>query len=166
MHLVSMHPPKTPRVNSRLTFFHSLISLGIANIASLLFSILKHLVSCWSSKTTWHDNIPGHDHSLVNLSLDLLSHTRTLDPQTKLDTLGDASLGTLDRGWQKLLDAILACELDELGLSTQRVDRVMPLAGIGVLVGGERIRRELLEASLGSAGGSNRGGWPASEEAL
>lgn len=139
------------RLGRKRTFLHSRISLGIPSIASLLFSILFDLLAYVqiSKCTGSHDsqdanedaNVLCSQHSLVSMTLDFLPDTGTAHLQTVLDPVPYALLGALGREGQQLLDALLAGQLDELGLAPQRELGVVPLAGDGVLVRQERVRR-------------------------
>jgi len=106
--------------------------------------------------------------SLVNVSLDLLSDTRALDPQAMLHTVCQAVFRALGRLGQELLDAVLARQLDELRLPPLRVYRVLPLSCHGMLVEAEGVRPLLLIGGRlgGGALGENGGGRPARKEAL
>lgn len=104
--------------------------------------------------------------SLVNVTLDLLSHTCTLDSQTMLDTMCQSVLSALACRGQQVLDAVLARHLDKLGLATLRVGWILPLARHGVLVKAEGVRSCLLVTGLGGGFGDDGGGRIAGEEAL
>ena len=74
------------------------------------------------------------------MTLDLLSNTRATHTETVLDSVPYALFGALGRERQQFLDALLASELDELGLPPQRELGVVPLASNGVFVGEKGIR--------------------------
>lgn len=102
----------------------------------------------------------------MNVSLDLLSHTGTLDPQSVLDAMSEAILGALVGLGQQLLDAVLARQLDQLGLAALGEHGALPLAGGRVLVEAEWVRALLLVRSRGGSLGDDGDGGPAGEEAL
>lgn len=108
----------------------------------------------------------GNHVSFVDVTLDLLSHTSTLHPQTVLDPVSKTVLGALASVWQQVLDAVLAGHLDQLGLAALRVDGVLPLARHGVLVEAEGVRPGLLGGRLGAPLGDDGGGGVSGEEAL
>lgn len=84
------------------------------------------------------------------LSLHLLPDSRALDPQPVLRPPPDLLLRALDRERQQHLHAVLARQLDQVGLAAQREDRVLQPAGDGVSVGLEGGR------SSGGGGGGRR----------
>lgn len=104
--------------------------------------------------------------SLVDVTLDRLPNTGTLDPQTVLDAMGEAILGALVRLGEEVLDAVAARHLHELRLPPLRVGGILPPARGGMLVESERVRPQLLVVRRGGALGDDGGGWPAGEEAL
>lgn len=104
--------------------------------------------------------------SLVHTTLDLLSHTCTLDSQTMLDPLCKLVFGALGRLRQQLLNAVLPRQLHKLRLPTVGVDGILPLASDWVFVEDERVRTLLLVARGCRALGDQGGWWPACEEAL
>ena len=85
---------------------------------------------------------------LVYTPLDLLAHTRSLYAQAQFDTAAQRLLGLLGRVGQKLLDAVLARQFDQLRLPPQRVLGVVPLARDGVFCGLEGVRSVFLVACL------------------
>ena len=109
--------------------------------------------------------------TFVGVTLDSLSGTGTLDPETKLHPLGQLRLRALCALGEKFLNAILSRHLHKFGLPPQRVDRVMPLARHGVLPESERIGTRKLVRRLRGLGafrsrGENRCGWIPGKEAL
>ncbi len=99
------------------------------------------------------ENILGNHVSLVNASLDLLSNTSTLYPETVLNAMRQSKLGPLCRLGQQLLDAVLARKLDQVGLPARRVHGVLPLASLFILVEAKRVRSLGLVYCRGCAGG-------------
>lgn len=104
--------------------------------------------------------------SLVQATLDLLSHTGTLYAQAVLNAVCQSRLLALGRLRQQLLDAVVVCHLDELSLAALRVRRVLPLARYRMLVGHERVRSLALVGGKGRAAGNNSSRRPTGEEAL
>ena len=104
--------------------------------------------------------------SLVDVSLDALSHTGTLHAQTVLHAIRQAVLDALLGLGQQVLDTVLARHLDQLRLPALRVHGILPDAGCGVLVDLEGVRAGLLVLCRGVALGDDGGGRPAGEEAL
>lgn len=112
-----------------------------------------------------HDVLCNHV-SLVDVALDLLAHTRALDSQTVLDTLGQLVLGALGGVRQQLLNAVLPRQLHQLRLSPLRIDRILPSPRHGMLVESKRVRPLFLEGRRRRAGSDERRGRPARKEAL
>lgn len=104
--------------------------------------------------------------SFVNVTLDLLSHTRTLYPQTMLNTMSQLEFGALGRLRQQLFNPVLSRQLHELRLSSLRVDGILPSACHGVFVESKWIGSLLLEWRRSSAGSDERRWRPARKEAL
>lgn len=102
----------------------------------------------------------------MNVTLDLLSHTSALDPQTVLDPVSQAVLGTLASLGQQLLDAVFPRHLDQLSLPALRVYGIVPFSRRGMLVEAEGVRALLLEGCLGGLFGKDGGGRVSSEEPL
>lgn len=111
-------------------------------------------------------DVLGNHVSFVNVTLDPLSNTGTLDSQTVLDTVSKSELGALGCRRQQLLHAILPRQLHQLRLSTLRVHGVVPFARHGVLVVSEWVCSFLLVGRLGLTLGDEGGGRPAGEESL
>lgn len=156
-----------------LTLFQARISFGISSMAFLLCSILdkRDLLDrlnppCMREYIYMTSNVLCNHVSLVDVALDLLSHTSTLYSQTVLDTLSELVLGALVRLRQQLLNAMLPRQLHELHLPPLGIDRVLPSSGDGVLVESEGVRPLLLERRRRRAGSDERCGRPAGEEAL
>ncbi len=108
----------------------------------------------------------GNHVSLVNVSLDLLSHARTLDAQAVLDAVRQALRRVLLRGRQQVRDAVVARHLQELCLPPRRVHGVLQTTCHGVFVEFERVRAQLLKGCRRRAGRDQGSGWPAGKEAL
>lgn len=104
--------------------------------------------------------------SLVDASLDLLSHTSTLYPQTMFNPLCKLVFGALLRLREQLFDSVLARQLHELSLPPIRIDRVLPFSCDWVLVEDEGVWALLLVACRCGAVGDDGGWGPAGEEAL
>lgn len=111
-------------------------------------------------------NVLCNHVSFVDVTLDPLSHTSTLDSQTMLNTLSQLVLCALVRLGQQLLNAMLSRQLHELHLPSLRIDRVLPSSGDGVLVESEGIGSLLLEWRRSGAGSNERCRRPAGKEAL
>lgn len=176
------------QTKKKLTFFHALIKPGIANMAFLLFSILftqkllassKHFVFHVAlngqkpSKRNMSNpkkiggedsHVPCNHVSLISMTLDLLSHTSTLDPQSVLYTISKPGISSLARFWQQLFHAIHTRHLDQICLPPGRVHGILPLSRRGILIRSERVWSLLLKVRLGGTRGLE-GCWrPSCEE--
>ncbi len=88
------------------------------------------------------------------MTLDSLPNTSSTHTQTMLDSVPYALFSALGCEGQQLFDALLASELDELRLASQRELGVMPLAGDGVFVREKGIRGRAVLDGVGA-----RRGW-------
>jgi hypothetical protein len=79
------------------------------------------------------------ERTLPKLTLDPLANTRSLDPQSVLNALLLLDLGVLGRVRHQREDVEFLGQLEELGLSAQGVVRRVPVSGVGVLEGQERV---------------------------
>lgn len=158
---VSTRPAKPlaeTRARRSPTFFHSLMRSGISNMAFLLFSILSRRVSSPLPELLAHpppadqrkDVLCNHV-PLVLVTLDLLPNTRALDAQALSDPLLQPHVRPLLGIGQELLDAVLARQLGQLRLPSQRVLGIVPPAGFFVILEAERVlvQRFLLVGSAG-----------------
>lgn len=151
---VSTRPTKSPaetRPRRNPTFFHSLMRSGISTMAFLLFSILSRQVSKPPPELPRHpppadqrkDVLCNHV-PLVLVTLDLLPNTRALDAQALSDPLLQPHVRLLLGIGQELLDTVLARQLGQIRLPSQRVLGIVPLVGYGVPLEAERVPRFLL----------------------
>ena len=102
----------------------------------------------------------------MDVTLDLLSHTSTLDSQAMLDPMSQLVFGSLSCVGQQILNTVLTSHLDQLSLAALGVYGILPFPCHGVLVEAERVRSLLLVSSLGCVFGKDGGGGISGKEAL